>query len=81
MQPKILHAHFLKAAEALKKLGLCKAVFGILWVIHDVVANGEIATRVKPAADGFGKGREQRGNGIDIRIVIQVERGPQLMSV
>ena len=70
-----------QAPETIEKLLLCKAVFGVLGVVHNIVADGEIAARVKPAADGFGNGGKHLRDGIDIRIVVQIDDGAQPMGI
>ena len=77
----MLDAKSAQTAEAIEKLLFGKAIFGILGVVHNIVADGKIAARVKPAADGFGNGRKHLRDGIDIRVVVQIDDGAQLVRI
>ena len=67
MQAKMLDAKGAQAPEAIEKLLLGKSIFGVLGVVHNIVADGEIAARIKPAADGFGNGGKHLRDEMCIR--------------
>ena len=70
----------LQDAKRLVQLLGGHAVFGIARIVHDAVANFEQAARVIAAADGFGNMADRLLEKIDMRDVVEVDDGAQLVG-